>query len=114
MQWTATSKQKCHSSGGLIGRDHRNVDSAKQHGQNMDHDSVVSKQRLKGTWRSRKRVQDRRQQQRFEFAPVRSTTVPEHDRTLTYVEAFAGCGGLSLGLHQSGWEGLFAIEKDPM
>ncbi|WP_395054844.1 DNA cytosine methyltransferase [Flavobacterium sp.] len=30
---------------------------------------------------------------------------------LTYIDLFAGCGGLSLGLHQSGWKGLFAIEK---
>ena len=28
-----------------------------------------------------------------------------------YIDLFAGCGGLSLGLQQSGWEGLFAIEK---
>ena len=32
----------------------------------------------------------------------------------TSVDLFAGCGGLSLGLHQAGWEGMFAIEKDPM
>lgn len=32
----------------------------------------------------------------------------------TYIEVFAGCGGLSLGLHKAGWEGLFAIERDPM
>ena len=31
----------------------------------------------------------------------------------TYIDLFAGCGGLSLGLHQSGWKGLFAIEKSP-
>lgn len=30
------------------------------------------------------------------------------------IELFAGCGGLALGLHRSGWEGLFAIERDPM
>jgi DNA (cytosine-5)-methyltransferase 1 len=30
----------------------------------------------------------------------------------TYIDVFAGCGGLSLGLHRSGWRGLFAIEKD--
>lgn len=30
------------------------------------------------------------------------------------IDLFAGCGGLSLGLHQAGWEGLFAVEKDPM
>jgi DNA (cytosine-5)-methyltransferase 1 len=29
----------------------------------------------------------------------------------TYIDIFAGCGGLSLGLHNSGWKGLFAIEK---
>lgn len=30
----------------------------------------------------------------------------------TYVDLFAGCGGLSLGLHNAGWSGLFAIEKN--
>jgi DNA (cytosine-5)-methyltransferase 1 len=30
-----------------------------------------------------------------------------------YIDLFAGCGGLSLGLHNSGWRGLFAIEKSP-
>lgn len=29
----------------------------------------------------------------------------------TYIDLFAGCGGLSLGLHLSGWKGVFAIEK---
>ncbi|HVS70009.1 MAG TPA: DNA cytosine methyltransferase [Phycisphaerae bacterium] len=29
-----------------------------------------------------------------------------------FIDVFAGCGGLSLGLFQSGWQGLFAIEKD--
>ena len=29
-----------------------------------------------------------------------------------YIDVFAGCGGLSLGLERSGWHGLFAIEKD--
>jgi DNA (cytosine-5)-methyltransferase 1 len=29
----------------------------------------------------------------------------------TYIDLFAGCGGLSLGLHQAGWKGVFAIEK---
>ena len=33
-------------------------------------------------------------------------------RKLVFVDAFAGCGGLSLGLMQAGWQGLFAIEKD--
>jgi DNA (cytosine-5)-methyltransferase 1 len=30
---------------------------------------------------------------------------------LNYIDLFAGCGGLSLGLHNAGWKGLFAIEK---
>jgi DNA (cytosine-5)-methyltransferase 1 len=34
-------------------------------------------------------------------------------KKLTYIDLFAGCGGLSLGLHQAGWKGLFAIEKSP-
>jgi DNA (cytosine-5)-methyltransferase 1 len=33
-------------------------------------------------------------------------------KKLVFVDAFAGCGGLSLGLMQAGWQGLFAIEKD--
>jgi DNA (cytosine-5)-methyltransferase 1 len=32
-------------------------------------------------------------------------------RNYTYIDLFAGCGGLSLGLHNAGWKGLFAIEK---
>ena len=32
---------------------------------------------------------------------------------LLFVDAFAGCGGLSLGLKRAGWKGLLAIEKDP-
>ena len=32
----------------------------------------------------------------------------------TYIDLFAGCGGLSLGLFKSGWKGLFAIEKNEM
>ncbi len=30
-----------------------------------------------------------------------------------YIDLFAGCGGLSLGLHQAGWQGFFAVEKSP-
>lgn len=29
------------------------------------------------------------------------------------IDLFAGCGGLSLGLYQAGWNGVFAIEKNP-
>ncbi len=30
----------------------------------------------------------------------------------TVIDLFAGCGGLSLGLYQAGWQGIFAIEKN--
>src|SRR5258705_7076865 len=33
------------------------------------------------------------------------------DDLFTFIDAFAGCGGLSLGLMQSGARGLFAIER---
>ena len=32
----------------------------------------------------------------------------------THISIFAGCDGISLGLHNAGWKGIFAIEKDPM
>lgn len=32
----------------------------------------------------------------------------------TYIDLFSGCGGLSLGLGNAGWQGLFAVEKDPI
>ena len=28
-----------------------------------------------------------------------------------FIDIFAGCGGLSLGLKKAGWQGIFAIEK---
>jgi DNA (cytosine-5)-methyltransferase 1 len=37
----------------------------------------------------------------------------EKQTKLTYIDLFAGCGGLSLGLYNSGyWHGLFAVEKN--
>lgn len=35
------------------------------------------------------------------------------DKEYTVIDLFAGCGGLSLGLYQAGWNGVFAIEKNP-
>jgi DNA (cytosine-5)-methyltransferase 1 len=32
----------------------------------------------------------------------------------SFCDAFSGAGGLSLGLMQAGWEGRFAVERDPM
>src|SRR6056297_678861 len=34
-------------------------------------------------------------------------------RQPTFIDLFSGCGGLSLGLMMAGFEGLFAIEKNP-
>jgi DNA (cytosine-5)-methyltransferase 1 len=31
----------------------------------------------------------------------------------TFIDLFSGCGGLSLGLLNAGWRGLFAIEQNP-
>jgi len=36
------------------------------------------------------------------------------NNSCTYIDIFAGCGGLSLGLFKAGWHGLFAIEKSKM
>lgn len=30
-----------------------------------------------------------------------------------FIDLFAGCGGLSLGLIKAGWQGVFAVEKSP-
>ena len=38
--------------------------------------------------------------------------MPAKPRPLRFVDAFAGCGGLSLGLSEAGLQGLFAIEHN--
>jgi DNA (cytosine-5)-methyltransferase 1 len=35
------------------------------------------------------------------------------NRDRTFIDLYAGCGGLSVGLMMAGWHGLFAIEKEP-
>ena len=40
-------------------------------------------------------------------------TRPSSSRQFSFADVFAGCGGLSLGLMQAGWKGVFAIEHDP-
>lgn len=37
---------------------------------------------------------------------------PARSQPPVFIDVFAGCGGLSLGLKRAGWRGLFAIEKD--
>ena len=44
---------------------------------------------------------------------MRATSYEQRMAAPVFVDAFAGCGGLSLGLMRAGWKGLFAIEKDP-
>lgn len=36
----------------------------------------------------------------------------EKETVLTFADVFAGCGGISLGLNNAGWQGRFAIEKN--
>ncbi len=38
---------------------------------------------------------------------------PHRSNSLTFIDLFAGCGGLTLGLLQAGWKGLFGVERDP-
>ncbi len=44
--------------------------------------------------------------------PTLGDGVISANKELVFIDAFAGCGGLSLGLMQAGLKGLFAIEQD--
>lgn len=44
--------------------------------------------------------------------PTLGDGVISANKGLVFIDAFAGCGGLSLGLMQAGLKGLFAIEQD--
>lgn len=46
------------------------------------------------------------------FTKKEGLVLAENAGRATAIDLFAGCGGLSLGLYQAGWEGLFAIEKN--
>jgi DNA (cytosine-5)-methyltransferase 1 len=46
--------------------------------------------------------------------PIKNTRRDITNTSPTFIDVFAGAGGFSLGLLQSGWKGLFAIEKSPM
>lgn len=53
----------------------------------------------------------------FNYTPAEvslgaSGTSVQRNGSPVFVDVFAGCGGLSLGLLRAGWKGLFAIEKD--
>ena len=38
---------------------------------------------------------------------------PVNEPVGRFIDIFAGCGGLSLGLINAGWRGKFAVEKHP-
>ena len=47
------------------------------------------------------------------IADARPAKITDREREApSFIDIFAGCGGLSLGLKRSGWRGLFAVEKD--
>jgi DNA (cytosine-5)-methyltransferase 1 len=45
---------------------------------------------------------------RYSLTQMRVHNMP----SFNFIDVFAGCGGLSLGLIRAGWSGLFAIEKN--
>lgn len=50
----------------------------------------------------------------FFYICIATVKIMSNKKKNTYIDLFAGCGGLSLGLYNSGkWNGIFAIEKSP-
>lgn len=54
----------------------------------------------------------RRHGENMRVSNVKKVRADAHQPTYSFVDIFAGCGGLSLGLMQAGWKGLFAVEHD--
>ena len=42
-----------------------------------------------------------------------NSRTPEPAQQRTFIDLFSGCGGLSLGMTDAGFQGLFAVEKAP-
>ena len=48
------------------------------------------------------------------LVPNPDDVIDETDLAPTFIDLFAGAGGLSLGLMSSGWRGILAVEKNEM
>ena len=49
---------------------------------------------------------------RCRYSLVSTGTASGMPKKHTFIDLCAGCGGLSLGLRNAGWQGLFAVEKN--
>jgi DNA (cytosine-5)-methyltransferase 1 len=48
----------------------------------------------------------------LEIFGMKNEPIEGRHRKPTFIDLFGGCGGISLGLMEAGWKGLFAIEKE--